>query len=346
MIDVIKALSQTSLPGILAFAGVVFIFLSIGGKLGAQIITTDISKRYAGIIGSILLLCSLVMFVVSATIQPQKSLSTPIENASNRIINSDSNPDETYNLRPTLPTNIPISQVAEIRWTYLTDESTKCTLVNHKEYIITILGRDLNGDASVAKRKTVSDLSTDTCIIAGKETPQVTKTHGDLEGIELLAHKTAEGIWFFDELPGATEKQKYAMMSEGFIEPFAEFPKERVSVGKVILFKDQDVSLALGIAFPGKKEGTVAMKFDRVIMEREPVAQLSVSMDISMTTLVENNEEVFMAMTLNGGVRLSLLENTKLSLSSNFTGIIKAGNPASKKVITGPATVKLIIKEL
>ena len=69
MLEVIKALSQSSLPEILAFAGVLFIFLAIGGKFGAQIITDNIPKPIAACIGGILLLGSLALFVISTTIQ-------------------------------------------------------------------------------------------------------------------------------------------------------------------------------------------------------------------------------------------------------------------------------------
>ena len=217
MLDFIKALSQTSLTGILAVAGVLFIFLSIGGKLGPQIITDKIQKRYASIIGIILLLCSLAMFVVSTTMRPREHSKAQVEIIKNPIIDS----TKTYKLRPTLPMNQPISQVTEFEWTFSsTDKSTKCSIVCHREYVIIILGRDIDGKPSVAKRKTVLDLSTISCNIAGEREPQVNEIHGELEGTELLANQTAEGLWIWDELPGATEKQKKAMKLEGFSEPF------------------------------------------------------------------------------------------------------------------------------
>jgi hypothetical protein len=233
-----------------------------------------------------------------------------------------------------------------MEWKFSPNESTNCTQIVRKEDIKTILGRDLSGESSVAKRKIISDLSITNCTIARKETPQVEITHGDLEGTELLAHKTAEGLWVYDELPGTTEKQKYQMMMEGFTEPFSEFPKERIPIGKVILLKDQDISFLWGSAFPGKTNGTLAMKFDRVIMEREPFAQLSISYDIAMTTLAENNEEVVLTLTVNGGCRISISDNTKLNSSANLTGIIKAGMPNSQDALSGPASLKIIIKEL
>jgi len=154
MLDFIKALSQTSLPGILAVAGVLFIFLSIGGKLGAQIITDNIQKRYAGIIGVIFLLCSLTMFVVSTTMQLRESRNTQVEITKDIIARS----VETYKLRPTLLINQPISQITELEWTFsLADKSTKCSLILHKEYVIAILGCDIDGKPTVAKYRSTQE---------------------------------------------------------------------------------------------------------------------------------------------------------------------------------------------
>lgn len=339
MSDVIKALSQTSLPSILAFFGVFFIFLAIGGKLGAQIITDRIPKRYAGILGSILLCSSLALFVISL-----ESNETQVEAAKKQDIDS----EEAYSLHPALPMNQPISQATELEWEfYSTDKSTKCSLIANKEYLFTILGLDANGEPSVAKRKTVSDLTTTSCYITGKKEPQVTNEHGALEGVELLAHKTAEGIWTFDDPPSATENQKKAMRSEGFIDPFAGYPNEKVPVGKVITFKDEEMSMIFGTSLLGKKEGTVAIKFENVIKRREPIAQLSYSMNVVITTLDENNDEILIKMSLNGGGSLSLLENAKINSAATLTGIVTYTMSATPdEVLTGPATMKISIKEL
>ena len=59
------------------------------------------------------------------------------------------------------------------------------------------------------------------------------------------------------------------MRIEGFIEPFTGYPHEKVPIGTVIMFKDQDVSLIIGATIPGKKEGNVAIKFDHIVKDRE-----------------------------------------------------------------------------
>ena len=331
-LDILMQLSQTSLPGVLALAGVFFIFLSLGGKLGAQLVTDNIPKRYAAITGAFLLSCSLVLFVVPMIIFNGKS----VEPKSN-----------TYNLHPIIPLNQPISQLTDMEWSFAsTDKSIDCSSKIHKEYIITILGRDSNGEASVAKRNAVSDMSTVSCNISGEKDPVVTTIHGELEGKELLAHQTQEGQWSFDELLGATEKQKKAMRIEGFIEPFTGYPHEKVPIGTVITFKDQDVSLIIGATIPGKKEGNVAIKFDHIVKDREPLAILSYSMDISLTTLDENNKEVIMKMALNGGGHMPLSENTKINAVTALSGVVTIMSSSNIGMVSGPATMKMTIKEL
>ena len=331
-LDILMQLSQTSLPGVLALAGVFFIFLSLGGKLGAQLVTDNIPKRYAAITGAFLLSCSLVLFVVPMIIFNGKS----VEPKSN-----------TYNLHPIIPLNQPISQLTDMEWSFAsTDKSIDCSSKIHKEYIITILGRDNNGESSVAKRNAVSDISTVSCNISGEKDPVVTTIHGELEGKELLAHQTQEGQWSFDELLGATEKQKKAMRIEGFIEPFTGYPHEKVPLGTVITFKDQDVSLIIGATIPGKKEGNLAIKFDHIVKDREPLAILSYSMDISLTTLDENNKELIMKMALNGGGHMPLSENTKINAVTALSGVVTIMSSSNIGMVSGPATMKMTIKEL
>jgi hypothetical protein len=331
-LDILMQLSQTSLPGVLALAGVFFVFLSLGGKLGAQLVTDNIPKRYAAITGAFLLSCSLVLFVVPMIIFNGKS----VEPKSN-----------TYNLHPIIPLNQPISQLTDMEWSFAsTDKSIDCSSKIHKEYIITILGRDSNGESSVAKRNAVSDISTVSCNISGEKDPVVTTIHGELEGKELLAHQTQEGQWSFDELLGATEKQKKAMRIEGFIEPFTGYPHEKVPLGTVITFKDQDVSLIIGATIPGKKEGNLAIKFDHIVKDREPLAILSYSMDISLTTLDENNKELIMKMALNGGGHMPLSENTKINAVTALSGVVTIMSSSNIGMVSGPATMKMTIKEL
>jgi hypothetical protein len=345
MFEIVKALSQTSLPTILAFAGVLFVFLSIGGKLGAQIITDNVPKRYAGIAGTFFLLASLMLFVVSTSMQSQILNTVSMDNL---IKTGTKDSAEGYKLRLTLPMNRPISQITAMEWTFSSnDKSTDCISISNKEYIITILGRDNNDDPSVAKRKTVTDLATVTCKAIGDKESKVNIIHGELEGLELLAHQTQDGIWIFDDPPGVTKKQKTAIINEGFMEPFSGYPREKVALGQIVTFNGEEVSLILGTAFPGKKDGVVAIKLEHIINDKGPVALLSLSMDISMTGINESNNEFFIKMVLNGGGRLSLSESSKIDSTATATGILSYSLSNTPNVVTtGPVTISMSFQEL
>jgi hypothetical protein len=62
MIDLIKSISQTPLPTILVIAGILFIFLGIGGQLGAQIVTDSIKRKFSGILGAMLLISGFSLY--------------------------------------------------------------------------------------------------------------------------------------------------------------------------------------------------------------------------------------------------------------------------------------------
>jgi len=269
---------------------------------------------------------------------PKKTVTKPKKSSKKQKV-------ETYKLRPTLPINQPISVLNEVNWAFSSkDKTSQCTCKVYREYVYTVLGRNADGEPSAVKRKFVSDKSTTSCKALGKEEAKVTETHGELEGLEFLAHQTTEGLWVLDDLPGTTEKQKKTLMDEGFMEPFSGIPYEKVPVGKLITFKDEEVSLAYGAVFPGKKEGSMCLKFVRVTKDREPVAQLSYSMSLLITKLDDSNNEVRLKMIFNGGASISLSEKSRISSLSSATGFMSL--TTSDMVVSGPATIKIIIKEI
>jgi hypothetical protein len=252
---------------------------------------------------------------------------------------------ETYKLHPTLPLNRPISRVTEFQWIFPAGPK-KCVSVTHIEDIFTVKGRDSNAEPSSVRRKFVSNKTTIFCSENGNSDSQQ-EVIGPLEGKEVHVEKTAEGVWVQEEFTGITEKQKDALKNEGFTDPFSGMPDKKVPVGEVITFKDEKLSLLFGSVFPGKKEGIAAVKFEHVNTEREPVAQLSVMVDASMTILDESNNEAQIKLSINGGGKQSLSEKAKIESTTTFTGIMSYNLVASpNEVTTGPITMTLSIKEL
>jgi hypothetical protein len=58
----LTSIGQTPVPTILVVSGVVFLFFSLGGQLGAQIITDKIKPKAALVTGIFLLITGIVMY--------------------------------------------------------------------------------------------------------------------------------------------------------------------------------------------------------------------------------------------------------------------------------------------
>jgi hypothetical protein len=63
----IKLLTETSLSRFLIVAGILFLLLSVLGKLGAKIVVDPRKQKYAGIIGAILLFAGVVLNFISVS---------------------------------------------------------------------------------------------------------------------------------------------------------------------------------------------------------------------------------------------------------------------------------------
>ena len=55
MDSIVEAIAKTPVPVLLIVAGILFLFLAIGGQLGAKIVTDNVKRRSAGILGVVLL---------------------------------------------------------------------------------------------------------------------------------------------------------------------------------------------------------------------------------------------------------------------------------------------------
>ena len=78
MLDLFDKLSQTPLPTILVVAGILFLFIGLGGKFAAHLITDRINKIIALRIGTILLIIGTFIYIVptafkESTIQPEQN---------------------------------------------------------------------------------------------------------------------------------------------------------------------------------------------------------------------------------------------------------------------------------
>lgn len=64
MKEIITALQSTPLPTLLVVGGLAFLFLAVVGQVGGQLQVPASRQRWAGLIGSILLILGVVLYVI------------------------------------------------------------------------------------------------------------------------------------------------------------------------------------------------------------------------------------------------------------------------------------------
>lgn len=70
MLDVFRVLAETPIPTILVVAGIGFLFVAIGGQLGATVVTTLVRKDLAAYVGAVLVACGLALFAIRMSPPP------------------------------------------------------------------------------------------------------------------------------------------------------------------------------------------------------------------------------------------------------------------------------------
>lgn len=95
-IKFIKLLADTPVPTIFVVAGLLFLFLAIGGRFGAKIVTDRVKQKYAGILGTILLFAGLALYLIPLilpkppeTVVVPNVVGLPLEKAETTLSKSD-----------------------------------------------------------------------------------------------------------------------------------------------------------------------------------------------------------------------------------------------------------------
>ncbi len=64
MVDFLRILNQTPIPTILIVGGILFLFLALGGQLGAKLVTHKVNRKAAGLVGGVFLVIGLILFII------------------------------------------------------------------------------------------------------------------------------------------------------------------------------------------------------------------------------------------------------------------------------------------
>lgn len=95
MDDLIRLVTEISLPRFLIVAGILFLLLSVLGKLGSKIVVDPRKQKYAGVIGTFLLFAGIVLYFIPLS-GPRPDNRMPSRTASISIVETN---DITFNLQ-------------------------------------------------------------------------------------------------------------------------------------------------------------------------------------------------------------------------------------------------------
>ncbi|MEA3385223.1 MAG: Ig-like domain-containing protein [Thermodesulfobacteriota bacterium] len=135
MIDFITKLTNTPLSTILVVAGIFFLFLAIGGQFAAKIITDRVQRKYAGVLGTILLLSGLTLYLLPGILTPSPEPSSLKINDLPRVI-STTPQNEDQNVDPSLK-KISVTfnrQMMDGSWSWVDEEKDKFPKITGKPY--------------------------------------------------------------------------------------------------------------------------------------------------------------------------------------------------------------------
>jgi hypothetical protein len=123
--DIILAVKETPVPGILVAGGILFLFVAVGGQFGAKVASDKVKREYAAVIGVGLLFGGIALYAAGSV----ESFGTPTDTAgvspdaaTATAIPPSVAPSPTSTPEPSLtPTPAPVESISgpepqEVRW--------------------------------------------------------------------------------------------------------------------------------------------------------------------------------------------------------------------------------------
>lgn len=253
----VEALGKTPLPTILVVAGIVFLFLAVGGQLGARISTRKLRPAYTAILGALLLLIG-IWLQISASRTPEPTTA----GASAPSPSPSATGAPTYSLRAPLQRGKILRQ--DWKWEM---PAGKITLDLDGKYIS---GTDrsfrdwsvatefvaVDDDQPVLARQTFRSDHRRYELEVEKMPPIKSETTGPLVG-ETILFEQKNGQWqksLVNKQPTAEEQAE--LDQQVFVNPDSIYPNEKVAPGYVWHLKDEQLAYFLPPALSIKGDAT------------------------------------------------------------------------------------------
>lgn len=290
MSDLIKSFSQTPLPTIMVVAGILFLFVSIGGQLGAWLATDSIKRNFSGVLGLILLVGGISLYVAGQLYhQNPKDLALP-----------EISHENAYQLRAN---SIPSGRIIENRSQFNMSGAT-LTLQNDEEFVtgkIGIESSDLNrleilsssgGRPTILEKTILSDVTKTTTHIAGNT--ETNTENGVLQG-QSIQIKQQNGRWVKRLLGAEPTEAQQIELKEPYENDYENYPAGLVKVGTTWTLDGPLLAYIAGLENLLSVDGSASMTFKKVTdCGEDKCAVISLNrMEVHGETLVNGNVAQF-----------------------------------------------------
>ncbi|GAA5215788.1 hypothetical protein ACFSJ3_10675 [Corallincola platygyrae] len=349
MAEILSSLSSTPLPTILVVAGLVFLFLSIGGQLGAQLATPKIKRSVAGAIGGLLLVFGLGLYFV------------------------DKSPDTTEK-EVAKKSELPADESEQVEEGHrLRAEKFQEGLIVHTQsnfhlydgqLTLSLQGQHLQGSAEImgtdtsqleilseeAGRPTVLKLTivkeqVDTKVILGEE-ESVTSESGIFEGHSLLI-QYKQGQWQKQLLGAEPTEQQRRELKTGYTDDFESYPDGMVALGESWQFEGAELAQLMGFGSYLSVDGSATMKFLEVVEYEGETCALITLQRLEMTAITLDGDGNEVTLNFGGEGRVYRSLDRFIDRQVDFNGNMKMQTEAvmeGQKVgiaINGPVTISV-----
>ncbi|TCI04717.1 hypothetical protein EZV61_01735 [Corallincola luteus] len=353
MAEILASLSSTPLPTILVVAGIIFLFISVGGQLGAHLSAIKVKRAVAGGLGGVLLICGIGLYFAD---RPE-----PLTAAADKTEHG-----EPSSVRPTTAGEKYRLRADRVEEGLLIPTETRVHLADG-QLKLHVDGQYLNGLATIKSveiaqlevlaeekgRPTVLKLSVEkdmveTEISLGEE-QEITTEYGVFHGHSLLI-QYKQGRWHKQLLGAEPNEAQSKELALPYTDGFGSYPEGLLSIGDSWQFAGGELAELMGFGSYLSANGSATMKFlDVVDYQNEQAALIALQrLEMTGTTLDADGNEVQLSFGGEGRVFRSL--SRYVDLMVEFSGTMKLETSAvmeGQKVdlsIIGPVTIKIELK--
>ncbi len=296
MKDLIDAVAKTPLPTILVIAGVVFLFLAVGGQLGARFSTKGLQRAYAAGLGLFLLAVGIFLQLGASKETPAEPKPAKSEQSATPAPTATPSGPPGYALRGALQ----VGQVFRSDWVQKLSNAVITVQVgeknatatgnwNSKSTVRTEIVAMRDGEPSVVRLTWESDDRVFEMKLQGQQQPNKNEQKGPLIGetvlLEMQNGQTRKTL--MGKQP--TTEQQAALDEQNFTNPDDIYPKEKVVPGYSWEVKDQHLAHFLPTALSIK--GDALCTFEKVEAHRgQKCAVITLSINASFKVLFNGQE--------------------------------------------------------